>query len=153
MNKPKKVMPAAPRATSSKPFTDPRRLLPGHHTSSDRICWRFAHVDNEGPWGLSRLGPAELGALFACMVKFETMTMMELFCRGEEPGKDYDVATLPTKGALDRLEALKLSDMTEISRLRIGGAGRLYGFRIANVFHVLWWDPKHEIWPSKKRNS
>ncbi|MFC1416387.1 hypothetical protein [Streptacidiphilus cavernicola] len=55
--------------------------------------------------------------------------------------------------ALARLEELKLGDMTRIGRLRFMGACRLYGFLEGNVFHVLWWDPNHEIWPYEKEHS
>jgi hypothetical protein len=40
--------------------------------------------------------------------------------------------------------------MTKISRLRFGGKIRLYGFLIGNVFHMLWWDAEHQVWPAKR---
>ena len=30
---------------------------------------------------------------------------------------------------------------------------QLYGFLVDNVFHMLWWDPEHEIWPSRKKHT
>ncbi|MER5816829.1 hypothetical protein [Streptomyces californicus] len=89
-------------------------------------------------------------ALLTDMAKFESQTMHELFHQGEWPGKRHDVHTLPNRAALARLDALGLSDMTQIWKLRIGGAGRLWGFLVGNVFHVVWWDPRHEVWPSKR---
>ncbi len=29
----------------------------------------------------------------------------------------------------------------------------LYGFLHDNVFHVIWWDPHHEIFPSKLKKT
>ncbi|HMH92267.1 MAG TPA: hypothetical protein VK586_14425 [Streptosporangiaceae bacterium] len=43
--------------------------------------------------------------------------------------------------------------MTKISVIRFAGEPRLYGFRDRNVFHVVWWDPRHEIWPSRKKHT
>ncbi|MFI9595320.1 hypothetical protein [Nonomuraea sp. NPDC052265] len=87
------------------------------------------------------------------LVSFESMTINELFSKGDEPGKHYDVEALPTRQARDRLETLGFSDMTRISRLRLGGPIRLYGFLEDHCFHILWWDPTHAVWPSKKRNT
>ena len=28
---------------------------------------------------------------------------------------------------------------------------RIWGARRGDVFHVLWWDPEHEVWPSQLR--
>ncbi|MGW0780367.1 hypothetical protein [Streptomyces sp. NPDC002913] len=85
------------------------------------------------------------------MAKFESQTINELFHQHEWPGKYHAVHTLPNKAALARLDALGLSDMTTIWKLRIGGPGRLWGFLVGNVFHVVWWDPHHEVWPSTKK--
>ena len=82
---------------------------------------------------------------------FESMTISEVF-KGS-PGKDYNVEEIPTRQARDRLYAIGLADMTKISRLQLGGQERLYGFRADNVFHVIWWDPEHQIWPSRKRHT
>ncbi len=83
------------------------------------------------------------------LTQFESMTMNEAF-QGGHPGKDYDIESIPNADAINRLEAMGLGDQTKISRFRIGGKGRLYGFRLSNVFHVVWWDPGHEIWPSQR---
>jgi hypothetical protein len=55
--------------------------------------------------------------------------------------------------AQDRLEDLRRADQTTISALRISGERRLWGFRVGNIFHVIWWDPHHEVWPSEKKNT
>ncbi|WP_432077790.1 hypothetical protein [Streptomyces sp. YPW6] len=129
---------------------DPKSLLPSSGTSEDRVCWRFSHLDLDGPWGLVSLDHERLMVLLTDMAKFESQTVNELFHQGEWPGKCHDVHTLPNRAALARLDELGLSDMTKIWKLRIGGPGRLWGFLVGNVFHVVWWDPRHEVWPSKR---
>ncbi len=84
---------------------------------------------------------------------FESMTVGEVFPGNGYPGKDYNVEEIPTREALDRLDALGLADMTQISVLRLGGQQRLFGFRDRNVFHIVWWDPRHQIWPSHKKHT
>ncbi|MBQ1163423.1 hypothetical protein KBZ21_36125, partial [Streptomyces sp. A73] len=62
------------------------------------------------------------------MATFESQTIHELFHQGEWPGNCHDVADLPNQQALSRLDDLGIPDMTKIWKLRIGGAGRLWGF-------------------------
>lgn len=133
----------------------PRQLpeLPGAGNSGDRLCWRFTHVDHEGQWSFREVAGAELGEIMECLAKFETMTVSEAFCGSGYPAKDYDVAAIPTAAARERLEAIGLADMTKISVFRLNSEKRLYGFRCGNVFHIVWWDPRHEIWPSKRKHT
>lgn len=117
------------------------------------LVWRFADADHEGPWAVA--GAAEGGVLqglLQAMGDFESMTIRELFHTGKEPGKQYDVPALPS-ATLARLTELEREDETKIARLRITGERRLYGFLRENVFHVLWWDPHHEVYPSFKKHT
>lgn len=40
-----------------------------------------------------------------------------------------------------------------LARFRLGGTERLYGFLVGNEFHILWWDPNHEVWPSTRKHT
>ena len=128
--------------------------LPGSSNSAERICWRFEHVDHDGPWGFREVSAEQLCHILEKLRDFEKMTVNELFRRGGEPGKSYEISGLPTREARERLDALRLADQTQISRLRLTGERRLYGFLDdENVFHVVFWDPEHEIWPSRKKHT
>jgi hypothetical protein len=94
-----------------------------------------------------------LRGILTQLAGLESMTVGEVFSGRGYPGKEYEVENIPTREALERLDALGLADQTKISVLRLGGEQRLYGFRDGNVFHVVWWDPEHEIWPSKKKHT
>ncbi len=113
-----------------------------------RLVWRFADVDHEGAWGFGVLSGNELVELLKHMANFESMTIRELFYMGDEPGKHYAVDALPAE-ALARLVQLRREDETALARLRTAAKRRLYGFLRDNVFHVLWWDPEHKVYPSK----
>ena len=99
------------------------------------------------------MGGEELCALMKRLAQLETMTVGEAFPGNGYPGKDYNTEEMPTAEARDRLDAIGLADMTKISVFRLGGEQRLYGFRCGNVFHVVWWDPGHVIWPSRKKHT
>ena len=46
----------------------------------------------------------------------------------------------------DRIKFLALAHDGDIFRFRLGFKKRLWGFRIVNVFEVLWYDPHHMIY-------
>jgi hypothetical protein len=115
-----------------------------------KLVWRFNQIDREGTWSPANITPPEIANLFDKMASFESMTLGEIFAPGSEHGKSYEVAGMPAHSQ-KRLQDLERDDETEIVRLRCGGAPRLYGFLREHVFHVLWWDPRHEVWPSSKK--
>ncbi|WP_435212520.1 hypothetical protein [Streptomyces sp. bgisy034] len=67
--------------------------------------------------------------------------------------KEYDLPSGLCKEALDRLVAMGRDDQTKIHRLQFTGTQRLYGFLEGNIFHVVWWDPDHEVYPTSPRNT
>jgi hypothetical protein len=149
---PKTKRQPSPKAIPQRKPPHPRPAgLPAAETSADRICWRFKHADHDGPWCFHEVDSDRLCDMLKQLANFESMTMAEAF-KGE-PGKDYNIEELPNTDARKRLETLKLADQTRISRFSLSGKERLYGFRLGNVFHIVWWDPQHEIWPSKKRHT
>jgi hypothetical protein len=131
--------PSQVKVTSGKnPVEAPNSVL------KEELRFRFNLIDVDGPWCLSLVGPNEHRALLKKLKDFEKMTVGEVF-KGE-PGKDYDFVTNPE--ANKRL--IELIGTTEVSRLRVSDKGRIYGVRENNTFSILWWDPKHEIYPSQK---
>ncbi len=131
----------------------PRRAskVPDQDASSARICWRFNLADTEGSWAIT---PVSWPEVIGHLRQFESMTVHDLFAAGGDMGKDYSLERgFPQDEANRRWQALGLDDQDRVSRLRHGGLIRIYGLRVGNVFHVLWWDPEHEIWPSRSRWS
>jgi hypothetical protein len=88
---------------------------------------------------------AELEAIFSLVANVKTMPVHRVF--GGRPGKDYPAKDLPNKEAVDHLFGPRLDDQGCISRLRLSGPDRLYRFRHGRYFHMLWWDPRHDVWP------
>lgn len=117
-----------------------------------KLVWRLAWLDEGGPWAPTRIEPAQMAVLMRKMVAYESMTIGEIFAPGSEHGKAYDVSELPS-AASKRISEIKRDDEALIHRLRCSAKRRLYGILREHVFHVLWWDPEHTVWPSKKRNT
>ena len=143
-------------ATASEPESTEKRPavldLDHDQIQARRLVWRFAEVDKHGDWAPASISMEAMGDLLDKMASYESMTIGEIFKPGSQHGKSYAVESLP-RDSRKRLEAIERDDETEVSRLRCGGAPRLYGFLREHVFHVLWWDPKHEVFPSTKRNT
>lgn len=116
------------------------------------ITWRFSEHDDDGEWSLAQITPEHLAGLIGKLRSFETMTVGELFRPGSEHGKRYAVESTPGHVQV-RLTAIGRADETEIVRLRCTGRQRLYGFLRGGIFHILWWDPRHEVWPSVKKHT
>lgn len=144
---------APTQATTPGDEKRPRSLGIDHdNLNKRRIVWRFADVDHEGDWGFGDVTGAQMQQLLQRLGHFETMTVGELFNPGSAVGKVYEVPELPA-AALQRLTAIDRDDEVSLHALRCTGPVRVHGFLREHVFHVLWYDPEHEVWPSKKRNT
>lgn len=165
-NSPQRKQPVAPQGGWSTRGKVPRTEEPvkvgGKRPSSldidideinkRRPVWRFADIDLGGDWNPATITPAALVTLIDKLRSFESMTIGEIFTPGSEHGKRYDPAEMPS-AARNRLTEINRDDETEIVRLRCGNKPRLYGFLREHVFHILWWDPEHQVWPTPKRNT
>lgn len=145
-----KQPPAPDVAESSK--TVPKLDLDHPEVTRRRLVWRFQEVDVAGEWPPAEIGAAALGNLLEKMAQYESMTVGEIFKQGSQHGKRYEVPDLPSK-ALARLEEIKRDDEDHLYRLRCGAKPRLYGFLREHVFHVLWWDAEHTVYPAKLKHT
>lgn len=147
---------AKKRIPSTPAVSDEKRVivLDTDHPeiAARRLVWRFNEIDTSGDWPPAAIGVDAMANLLKKMGDFESMTLGEIFKPGSEHGKRYVVENLPAP-ALKRLREIERDDETEIARLRCGGRPRLYGFLREHVFHVVWWDAEHQVYPSKKRNT
>jgi len=128
-----------------------RRFVPPDPTG--KVVVQFGRCDLGSEWCITKITQTDHVTLLNRISSIETMKVTEAFNARDEPGKDYELDRLPNAAALARLVELEYDDEDQISRLRITGKGRLYGFRRGERFYALWWDPEHEIWPSTKRNT
>ncbi|MFG3349485.1 hypothetical protein ACGF1Z_31060 [Streptomyces sp. NPDC048018] len=148
----KKLQVPPSRIPDSKRIGDPSNLLPGGQDSSDRVSWRFTHVDHESRWGFNRMEASVLCEVLTKLAGCESMTLNELRT-SRRLFKEYELPSGLCKEALDRLAATGRDDQSRIHRLQFTGTQRLYGFLQGSVFHVVWWDPDHEVYPTSPRNT
>jgi hypothetical protein len=127
-------------------------VLSGGDTSDQRISWRFGKADFDGRWGFAKVKAEQWPEIMAKVAHCESMTVTELRA-SRDLFKTYDLPSSIIAEAADRLAELNLDDLTQIHRIRFTGKQRLYGLLRENIFYVIWWDPLHEICPSKLKNT
>jgi hypothetical protein len=80
----------------------------------------------------------------------ETMTWSDIHGTGSHP---IPVDSL-CKDARDRLSAIgKGDEYQELYSVRLSGRERIWGMRLGSELYLLWWDPEHEICPSKLKHT
>ena len=93
-------------------------------------------------------GPAA-EAIVDRLKSWESMTWKEIIGQGSH---FVDVPRC-SRDAQKRLRFLKLDDIDKLLSLRISSRGRVFGIVRDGVFHFLWWDPRHQVCPTLKKNT
>lgn len=118
-----------------------------------KVRFLFDIVDQGGPWSLLDISREDHARLLDVMAEVEGMKAGELFRVGHRLCKTYnDMARCPNKDVLRRLSE-KYEGLDHMVRIELDGLKRLYGVRTGHEFHIIWWDPNHEVWPSTLRNT
>lgn len=113
------------------------------------LRFRFNRVDLEGPWCLSKITREDHVALIKFMAATEAKTVAEVF--DGHVGKDEDVAAgSPNADAMARARQIYPEESERMASLHVSGKHRVWGLRHDPEFAVIWWDPEHEIWPTKR---
>lgn len=125
-----------PVAASSNPDDEP-------------IRFRFGRMD-EHKWQLTKISKSDNERLLKRLAHFEKLTVGQ--ARANSVLADYDMADCPNEQARRRL-ANQYDGQDSLCRLDItpSGAHRLMGIREGGQFHIIWWDPSHDIWPEGKQ--
>ncbi len=55
--------------------------------------------------------------------------------------------------AQKRLREIKQDDLDELTSLRLSGRERVWGIRESGIFHLLWWDPEHRVFPTTRQHT
>jgi len=117
----------------------------------NNISWRFSKVDRDGKWkcSLSKLNEQKTKEIIRKLKDFDSMTWGDL--KGKR--RHSIPATAICKEAKKRLQDIEKDDINELFSIGISGKERIWGIREGDVFSILWWDPDHNVCPSKLRNT
>jgi hypothetical protein len=56
-------------------------------------------------------------------------------------------------GAQERLMKIGKDEQAQLFSLRVAGRMRLWGVRDIAILRLLWWDPNHEVCPSRRTDN
>lgn len=173
---PKGKLPPRNAALKPKPkFTVPNEArIQTEDTGRERIIFRFDVLDiaDDCPWSILEITHSDHRLLLERLKLYEEHTMKELLAPKFSEFKIYnDFSTCKNKEAIARLskeywkvdpknkdivendEDQKKIPVDSIARFELDGKKRLYGFLVQNEFHIVWWDPNHQVWPSTLKNT
>ncbi|WP_418003345.1 hypothetical protein ACNO8X_26055 [Mycobacterium sp. PDNC021] len=128
--------PPAKRPFSSPPAPD--KLL----------TFRFGRLDHD-KWALCKIERGHHKRLLERLAYFETLTVEQ--ARANHVLSDYDMSEFPNKNARKRLNN-QYDGHDALCGLKIAPSEdmRLFGIREGHEFHIIWWDPGHEVWNQGK---
>jgi hypothetical protein len=107
--------------------------------------WRIARIELEEPFGWHEVEQGVLHEIRKKLAQFEAKSWNEILVKEKHWNHTVPVSKLCTP-ARDRLTSLRLDDIEEVVSLRLTGPQRVWGYRVGPVFHVLWWDPEHQVY-------
>lgn len=134
--------------------SDPsQKKMPKAHsisTENKKLVWKMSRIDENSEWGWDKINcPYFLKQIWKTLRHFESMTWAEIL-----GSKHHSVdVSLIDKQAQKRLQELKYDDNEILVSFRIGGKQRIWGIRSGVDSYLLWWDPKHRIYPSPKKHT
>lgn len=138
-----------------EPGKQVRGLAP-QSAENQTIAWQFHRRDlRHAAWGWDRHGEGHLDAVLTQHLhSIETMTWGELSRAAGGRAQGNNSHSIPVdslcKDAQERLLALNLDDVDELFSLRLTGTIRVWGIRDGRVLKVLWYDPEHTVYPTRR---
>jgi hypothetical protein len=119
-------------------------------SANENPVWHIGLLDTSGPWGWNKVEKAFFfSEIFPKIKNFETMVWSEILNRNNHEVLVSQIS----KKAQKRLEEIKLDDVDQLVSLRLMGEQRLWGIKVSNILKILWWDPNHEVYPSKLKHT
>lgn len=141
---PKQPRVKVPLSTDKHPRASPAADVP------DLISWRFSEMDLSSEWGCHNLTSEKLLEVREKLLHFESQTWDQCAGTGSAGvAKRIPLDDFPTK-TKRRFEDLGVDDAEALHEFRLSGPERVWGIRRGSVCYILWWDPKHEVFPTKR---
>ena len=134
-----------------------QKTFSGIEFNSDTECpiWLFDLLDRSGPFAFDTSRPDFQHKEFLDkMIAYSNMTWAEIKQQTHDKGKSKH-HMLDESGfspaAWERVKAKHLEEETDaIFSFALQNLLRIIGIRRNAEFHVVWYDPKHQFYPSKK---
>lgn len=148
------VMEPTPRFGSNPADRTPRKGASPDSIFQMQMAWTADEADREGEWSW---GPRDWTdddwseVIERSLNNFATLTWAEIERFSTDNGHrshhpmPVDSIVQESQNRLYKIEKME----EEIYRFRVGNRRRIWGFRRANVFDLVWYDPLHNIYPTE----
>lgn len=127
-----------------------------YESENKLVIWRFDMIDRNGSFAFD-LNRDDFyhKEVMEKMLEYSTMTWADIRKQTHDRGKSkhhfLDGENLSPE-AKERIKKMKLEQYSDmIFSFALQNKLRIVGIREHEHFHVLWYDPNHEICPSKKK--
>jgi hypothetical protein len=115
-------------------------------------AWRISRLHFHDPYGWHVLDEASISRIRERLSHLESMTWSEILVKAEKYNHLVEVTQL-CSAARTYLTERSIEDIDEVLSLRLTGRERIWGILDRGVVDLLWWDPNHEICPSRLKNT
>lgn len=128
----------------------------GYSSDKKKVIWCFDQIDRDGKFAFDLDRDDFQHKMFMeKLLAYSGMTWSEVKRQTHDDGKSkhhsIEVQKL-SKEAQERFAAKKLEeDADSVFSFALDNKLRIVGIRKEECFHILWYDPEHEICPSKKK--
>ena len=114
-----------------------------------KATWRLRCVQMVDPYGWHQLTFKELIYIREKLSAFESMTWNEIFVDSKKQNHDIPVSDLRCEYAR-RWMRRNMPDQPTLWTLRFSGLERVWGIFSEGGYQILFWDPKHLIYPTNR---
>ncbi|MBU1565366.1 MAG: hypothetical protein KJ630_07040 [Proteobacteria bacterium] len=110
--------------------------------------WRFSTADKFGPFAWP-VGKQEELEVVKRLHEFDSMEWMSIKGGVHHSIKVKDLG----KEAQKRLLEIEQDDVSAVFSFHLTGTLRIFAILDRHIAKLLWYDPKHKVYPSKKKNT
>jgi len=117
-----------------------------------RACWRIERMQFVDPYGWHQLDASELMEIRRKLIQFEQKTWNEIFVKENKYNHSVAVKDFDCSQAKQWM-AHNLPREDELWTLYLGSTERIWGIRRAGAFHIIFYDPSHQVKLSLKKHT
>ena len=134
------------------PHVEKQPKIAAIHDEDGPISWRVGDMDLDGPWSWGAILAADVEDVRRNLSEIERLTW-GVACSGWRPRvKAIRTSQMPSR-TRKRLLDTSRDDTDFLHEIHVSGEQRVWGIRRGSVFSLLWWDPRHTVYPSTKKNT
>lgn len=151
-------MKKATKRNSANNFQKQTIQRQGYSSDNKKAIWRFDMIDRSGKFAFDVSNsnfPHQI--IVEKLISYSSMTWGEIKRQTHDNGKSkHHIISVDSmcNEAVSRLVKRELEEYSDsIFSFALTNKLRVIGIKDEEHFHVLWYDPEHEICPSKKKNT